>query len=87
MGDFRLHDLRHTYASIAAGLGEGLPIIGKLLGHNQAATTHRYAHLAADPLKMANERVGAVIAEMMDGEASGDRSVEKEFMPLDPRQP
>ncbi len=68
--DVRLHDLRHTYASIAAGLGEGLPIIGKLLGHSQAATTHRYAHLAADPVKEANERVGTAISELMNG-ASG----------------
>jgi integrase len=64
--DLRLHDLRHTYASIAAGLGEGLPIIGRLLGHTQPATTARYAHLAADPLKAANERVGGALAGMMN---------------------
>ena len=46
----RLHDLRHTYASILASAGMSLPIIGSLLGHTQAATTHRYAHLADDPL-------------------------------------
>ena len=67
--DLRLHDLRHTYASIAAGLGEGLPIIGRLLGHTQPATTARYAHLAADPLKAANERVGGALAGMMNGES------------------
>ena len=44
----RLHDLRHTYASFGAGGGLGLPIIGKLLGHTQASTTQRYAHLDAD---------------------------------------
>lgn len=66
LDNVRLHDLRHTYASVAVGLGEGLPIIGKLLGHSQPATTHRYAHLAADPLKAANERVGATIAELME---------------------
>jgi integrase len=69
LDDFRLHDLRHTYASVAAGLGEGLPIIGKLLGHTQAQTTERYAHLAADPVKAATERVGAAITEMMNGES------------------
>ena len=37
----RLHDLRHSFASIGAGASMGLPIIGKLLGHTQAATTHR----------------------------------------------
>jgi integrase len=47
----RLHDLRHTYASIGAGMGLSLPIIGKLLGHTQAVTTQRYAHLAADPMR------------------------------------
>src|SRR5207253_9979245 len=43
----RLHDLRHAFASVAASSGMGLPIIGKMLGHTQAATTHRYAHLAS----------------------------------------
>ena len=65
--DVRIHDLRHSYASVAAGLGEGLHIIGKLLGHSQAQTTHRYAHLAADPIKAANERVGSALAGMMNG--------------------
>ncbi len=68
--DLRIHDLRHTYASIAAGMGEGLHMIGKLLGHSQAATTHRYAHLAADPVKEATERVGAVIAGNMKGNSA-----------------
>ena len=63
----RLHDLRHSFASVAAGLGEGLPMIGKLLGHTQAATTHRYAHLASDPVKAATEKVGAALAGMMTG--------------------
>jgi integrase len=47
----RLHDLRHTYASFAAGGGLGLPIIGRLLGHAQAATAARYTHLDNDPLR------------------------------------
>ena len=58
----RVHDLRHTYASILASSGLSLPIIGALLGHTQAATTHRYAHLMDDPLRAATERVGAVIS-------------------------
>lgn len=49
--DVRLHDLRHTFASVGAGSGLGLPIIGKLLGHASVATTQRYAHLADDPLR------------------------------------
>jgi integrase len=50
----RIHDLRHSFASVAAGASLGLPVIGKLLGHSQAATTHRCAHLDADPLRRAS---------------------------------
>ncbi len=57
----RVHDLRHTYASILASAGQSLPIIGALLGHTQAATTQRYAHLMDDPLRAATERVGAIV--------------------------
>ncbi len=63
----RLHDLRHSFASVGAGASLGLPIIGKLLGHSQAATTHRYAHLDADPMKRAAEAIGATIAAAMEG--------------------
>jgi integrase len=59
LDDVRLHDIRHTYASYGAGLGLSLPIIGKLLGHTQPITTQRYAHLAADPMREAAERIGA----------------------------
>ncbi len=65
--DVRLHDLRHSFASVAVGLGEGLPIVGRLLGHTQAQTSQRYAHVAADPAKVAAERVGAALAGMMEG--------------------
>ncbi len=58
----RLHDLRHTYAAILASSGLSLPIIGRLLGHTQAATTQRYAHLMDDPLRAATERVGAIVS-------------------------
>ncbi len=57
----RVHDLRHTYAAILASAGLSLPIIGQLLGHTQAQTTARYAHLMDDPLRAATERAGAVI--------------------------
>ena len=60
--DARIHDLRHTFASAAVGAGQGLPMIGKLLGHTHVATTARYAHLAADPVKAAAEQVSSVIA-------------------------
>jgi integrase len=57
----RLHDLRHTYASVLASAGLSLPIIGQLLGHTTPATTARYAHLFDDPLRAAAERAGAII--------------------------
>jgi integrase len=62
-----LHDLRHSFASIGAGASLGLPVIGKLLGHTQAATTHRYAHLDADPMRRAAETIGSTIKAAMDG--------------------
>jgi integrase len=57
----RIHDLRHTYASVLASHGLSLPIIGALLGHTQPATTARYAHLLDDPLRQATEKVGALV--------------------------
>lgn len=61
----RLHDLRHSFASFGAGASFGLPILGKLLGHTQAATTHRYAHLDIDPLRRATETIGSAISAAM----------------------
>lgn len=65
LADVRLHDLRHTFASAGAAGGLSLPIIGALLGHKHAMTTARYAHLSADPLRAANDAVGARIAAAM----------------------
>lgn len=64
--DVRLHDLRHSFASVGAELGLSLPIIGKLLGHRHSATTERYAHLADDPLRQATEAVGVRIASLLN---------------------
>jgi integrase len=61
----RIHDLRHSFASIGAGASLGLPVIGKLLGHSQPSTTARYAHLDADPLRRAVEAIGSTIAAAM----------------------
>ena len=63
----RLHDLRHSFASVAVSAGMSLPMIGKLLGHTQPATTARYAHLAADPLRAASNRIGSEITAIMNG--------------------
>lgn len=57
----RIHDLRHSFASQLASSGSSLPLIGALLGHSSAATTHRYTHLFVDPQRAAVERVGAAI--------------------------
>ncbi|WP_264479156.1 tyrosine-type recombinase/integrase [Lichenihabitans sp. PAMC28606] len=54
----RLHDLRHTFASVGAGASLGLPIVGKLLGHSQPQTTARCAHLDTDPLRRGSELIG-----------------------------
>jgi integrase len=59
--DVRLHDLRHSYASLAAGRGVPLQMIGKLLGHKVVATTQRYAHLARDAAAAVNDELGAVM--------------------------
>ena len=61
--DVRMHDLRHTYASILVSSGLSLPIIGALLGHTQPQTTARYSHLFDHPLREATERVSAVVVD------------------------
>jgi site-specific recombinase XerD len=65
--DVRIHDLRHNFASVGAGAGMSLPMIGKLLGHTQASTTQRYAHLAVDPVRAASNLIGAEITAVMNG--------------------
>jgi integrase len=65
----RLHDLRHSYASVGAGAGLSLPMIGKLLGHRHSATTERYAHLGAHPVRQAAELVGSRLEAVMNGGA------------------
>lgn len=67
LDDVRLHDLRHSFASVAVSGGASLPIIGALLGHKNAATTQRYAHLHDDPLKAATNSIGGKIANALNG--------------------
>ena len=57
----RMHDLRHSFASILVSAGASLPLIGQMLGHTQVQTTQRYAHLYDDPLRKAAEAVGEVV--------------------------
>jgi hypothetical protein len=61
LDDVRIHDLRHTYASVLVSGGASLPLIGALLGHRSHASTARYAHLHDDPMRLATEKVGAHI--------------------------
>ena len=65
--DVRIHDLRHTFASYAVQGGETLHITGKLLGHSQAQTTSRYAHLADAPMHEAADRVTDAITNVLKG--------------------
>jgi integrase len=73
LDDVRLHDLRHSFASVAVAGGMSLPMIGALLGHSQPQTTHRYAHLAADPLRAASETIAAQIIGRIGTTSGGDK--------------
>ena len=65
LDDLRIHDLRHTFASVAVETGGSLPMIGKLLGHHEPQTTARYAHLANDPVSRLSESTANIIAERL----------------------
>lgn len=62
LGDLRIHDLRHSFASFAANAGEELLTVSKLLGHSNISTTQRYAHLFGATKRNATEKVGALIS-------------------------
>ena len=73
LGDVRIHDLRHTFASRALALGESLPTIARLLGHARVQTTSRYAHLARDTVREAAARVAADIGgDILPGPPGGN---------------
>ncbi|WP_427147793.1 tyrosine-type recombinase/integrase [Rhizobium leguminosarum] len=75
----RIHDLRHTHASVGVEANLSLQIIGKLLGHTQMKTTERYAHLADDPKRHASDLIGSKIVDAM-----GDRPRRENVHPLRP---
>ena len=79
LGDTRIHDLRHSYAGVGASGGSSLLVIGALLGHSQASTTERYAHLADDPVRQAADTIGNRIAAALGGKPA-------EIVPLHPRR-
>ena len=65
----RIHDLRHSFASVGAGAGMGLQVVGKLLGHKDPKTTARYSHITDDPARAAADRIAGSIAAAMVGNA------------------
>ncbi|MBI1328230.1 MAG: tyrosine-type recombinase/integrase [Alphaproteobacteria bacterium] len=68
--DFRMHDLRHSYASTGIEAGLSLSEIGKLLGHTQMHTTQRYAHMADIQAKRASDTIGKRFSAGLEQKAS-----------------
>ena len=69
--DVRMHDLRHGFASVAVAAGSSLYLVGKVLGHSQAATTQRYAHLQLDPVRAVADRTSHKLANALMGTRGG----------------
>jgi integrase len=67
LDDLRLHDLRHSFASVSAIGGDSLLVVRSLLGHARVATTERYAHLSDDPVKRAADRTSGDISSWLRG--------------------
>lgn len=67
LDDVRLHDLRHSFASVGASSGDSLLVLGKLLGHRDPQITQRYAHLSNDPVRDATNRIGQIISDALNG--------------------
>jgi integrase len=65
LDDVRIHDLRHTFASVGVAAGGSLPIIGRALGHARTETTARYAHLTDSPVKQPSQTIGETLANAM----------------------
>lgn len=78
--DVRLHDLRHSFASVGVSRGESLPIIGALLGHADAKSTSRYAHLSDDPVRSAAQSISSTIADSL-GLNEGPEDGEVKILP------
>jgi integrase len=80
----RLHDLRHTFASLGVSHGYTLPLVGALLGHRKASTTMRYAEVALDPQREAMGKLGAIIAQ--SATASNEEPASAEMLSLKPNK-
>ncbi len=75
LSNFRLHDLRHSFASVGASGGDSLVVLGALLGHRTPRTTARYAHLSDSPVRAAADRIAGEIASAMNGKPEGGAEV------------
>jgi integrase len=73
LDNVRIHDLRHSFASIGVGQGLSLQVVGALLGHARTNTTERYAHLQKDHVWQANQDVGEAIEMMLAGPSDRSR--------------
>ncbi len=67
MPTIRIHDLRHSFASVGVASGTSLPIIGAILGHREVSTTQRYAHLADNPVRAATDAIATQIDNALGG--------------------
>jgi len=76
--ELRLHDLRHSYASVSAAGGDSLLVTRALLGHRNIATTQRYAHLSDDPVKAAADRTSAALAAWLEGSVTTAQPIRRE---------
>lgn len=72
LSTIRLHDLRHSFASVGLSRGDALVTIGAILGHADIKTTSRYAHLANDPVKRAADDISQSIDAAFSGRPSAD---------------
>jgi len=62
LSDVRLHDLRHTFASISIERGIPIAVLSRVLGHASITTTERYAHLADNPIRDAVDKISSALA-------------------------
>jgi integrase len=71
LADVRLHDLRHSHASVGVATGASLHVLGGL-GHRQPSTSARYAHLQDDPLRKTSEAIGSRLSAALEGKPDAD---------------
>lgn len=85
LDDIRLHDLRHSFASVSASNGGSLLVIGKLLGHRETATTAKYAHLFDDPIRAAADATSNELSAWLSGRKTVSRALARRSRKPRPR--